>query len=340
MLSKPFYVIFVFSAFCVSLILPSYSADFSDRFAVSPPAVWSGSNTNGTARTITGVLPSDFKENGEIVTVDGSYSNRVFCRGQNLRQYRASIRLNGDLISGVNTIPAANLKYMLTYTNGIGTVYNYQKYVDFSTAPNTVYLSGPVTIESPSPEQDSAERELQFKYAVQVPNDQLPGTYTANIEYSGEEIGGTSVTRTAQISVTVGNYFRLSVDRSSIDFEKMKPGDVKDNVPVEGVIVTSKTNTGNHWYLKISNDSPLSSGPYVIPNSNFIWHGWTDGAGVWCGDGTNQMTFVPELVYSSGITEGNNLPNGTNNHLKFKLSIPKGQPGGKYLSTVKLTMTE
>jgi hypothetical protein len=45
-------------------------------------------------------------------------------------------------------------------------------------------------------------------------------------------------------------------------------------------------------------------------------------------------------MYASGANEGNNLPNGTNNHLKFKLSIPKGQPGGKYLSNVKLTLTE
>jgi hypothetical protein len=340
MRSKPFHIWIFLLALSICSALPSYSANFSDRFAVSPPATWSGDDTNGTARTITGVLPSDFKEDQEVTTAFGNYSNSVKCRGQNLRQYRISIHLASDLTSGSNIIPASSLKYMLTYTNGIGTISNYQKYINFSTAWNQVYLSGPVTIESPFPENASAERELQFKYAIQVPNNQAPGTYTANIEYLGEEIGGTSATRTAQISVVVGNYFRLSVDRGTIDFEKMRPGDTKDNVPPEGIIITTSTNTGNPWYLKISNDSPLSSGPYVIPDSNFNWYGWTDGTGTWYGNGNNRVTFVPELMYASGPNEGNTMPNGTNNHLKFKLAIPKGQPGGKYLSTVTMTLTE
>ena len=338
---KSFYITLVFSVLLAVQALPSYSITFPvDRFAVAPPATWSGNNTNGTVRSITGVLPSDFKEDEEVFTPDGTYSNRVFCRGLNATQYRVSIYLDGNLISGTNSIPASSLKYMLTYTNGMGTKYNYHTYVGFSTAPADVYLSGPVTLESTLPETQEAERELQFKYAIQVPNNQPPGTYTANIIYKGEDVGGGSSTRTAPISVTVGSYFRLSVDRGSVDFEKMKPGETKDNVPVEGVIVTGKTNTENPWYLKISNDSPLSSGPYTIPNTNFIWYGWTDGAGTWYGTGTNQLTFVPDLVYASSANEGNNMPNGTNNHLKFKLSIPKGQPGGKYLSNVKLTLTE
>jgi hypothetical protein len=340
MLSKPIKIALLLLVLTACYIQPSYSAAFSDRFAISPPATWGGDKTDGTVRTITGVLPSDFKENGEVVTAFGSYSNSVMCRGQNARQYRVSIRLNGDLTSGSNTIPASSLKYMLTYTNGLGTISNYQNYINFSTSFSQIYLSGPVTIESPFPEAASADREFQFKYAIQVPNNQAPGTYTANMEYLGEELGGTSATRTAQISVTVGNYFRLSVDRGSIDFEKMRPGETKDNVPVEGVIVAGKTNTGNPWYLKISNDSPLSSGPYVIPNSNFVWYGWTDGKGTWYGTGNNQMTFVPELMYASGANEGNNMPDGTNNHVKFKLNVPKGQPGGKYMSNVKLTLTE
>ena len=325
-----------------ALMLPSYPTDLSQRFAIYPPlsTTWSGDNTNGDARNITGVLPSDFKEDNEIVTGFGSYSNKVMARGQNLRSYTISIKLDGDLVSGGNTIPAANLKYMLTYTNGIGTISNYQKYVDFSNAWNLVYTSGPVNIESPFPETSEAEREFQLKYAVQVPANQAPGTYTANIQYQGVETGGVTVTRTAPISVTVGSFFRLSVDRGMIDFDKMKPGETKDNMPPEGIIVTSMTSTGNPWYLKISNNSPLSSGPYIIPNSNFIWYGWTDGTGTWYGNGNNYMTLLPELMYASGANEKNNMPDGTNNHLKFKLSIPNGQPGGKYLSTVTMTMTE
>jgi len=220
---------------------------------------------------------------------------------------------------------------------GQGTKSNYGQYVNFQTAPTEVYRS--TSFEAPA-YPAFVQAELQFKYGLSIPNNQPPGTYNGTIKYSIERIGGTTYNGECPISVVVGNYFRLSVDRGSIDFEKMKPGETKDNVPVEGVIVTSKTNVGNPWYLKISNDSPLSSGPYVIPNSSFIWYGWTDGAGTWYGTGTNQMTFVPDLMYASGINDSNNLPNGTNNHLKFKLSIPKGQPGGKYLSNIKLTLTE
>jgi hypothetical protein len=336
------YIIIIFAAFLALLALPSFSLDFPhNRFAIYPPltTVWSGDNTNGTVRSITGVLPGDFKEDNEVVTTFGSYSNRAFCRGLNLTQYRVSIYLDGNLTSGPNSIPASNLKYMLTYTSGIGTKYNYQKYVNFSMAPSDVYLSGPVAIESPSPEQPTAEVELQFKYAIQVPDNQPAGTYTANIIYRGDE-GAISATRTTPISITVGSYFRLSVDRGSVDFETMKPGAVKDNMPPDGIIITSKTNVGNPWYLKISNDNPLSSGPYIIPNSNLIWYGWTDGKGTWYGTGTNPITLVPDLIYASGASERNNMPDGTNNHLKFKLTIPGGQPGGKYITNIKLTMTE
>jgi hypothetical protein len=229
--------------------------------------------------------------------------------------------------------------YNITNTKeAAGTKNNYATYVPFSTSDTLVYASGAGADETPV-FPAYIDWEHQFKYAIQVPNNQPPGTYTGTITYKMND-GVTTLTRTCNLSVTVGNYFRLSVDRGSIDFEKMRPGEVKDNVPVEGVIITSKSNTGNPWYLKISNDSPLSSGPYVIPNSNFIWYGWSDGAGAWYGTGNNQMTFVPELMYASGATEYNNMPDGISNHLKFKLTVPRGQPGGKYISNVKLTLTE
>lgn len=350
--AKTFYISnikisFIFLALMALMASPSFSTyDFPDnRFSIDPPTnTWSGQyNSNGTIRSITGALPGDFKEDKEVVTGFGSYSNRALCRGLNLLQYRVSISLDGPLMSGVNSIPVSDLKYMLTYTGGTGTKYNFQKYVSFSLVPNPVYLSNG-TFESISPEPNPAppgtDVELQFLYAVQVPDNQPAGIYTANIIYTGEEIGGVTRTRTTPISVTVGSFFRLSVDRGSADFETMKPGQVKDNVPREGIIVTSKTNTGNPWYLKIANDNPLSSGPYVIPDSNLIWYGWTDGKGTWYGNGNNAITLVPDLMYASGATEVNNLPDGTNNHLKFKLTIPSGQPGGKYLSNVVLTMTE
>jgi len=327
------------------------SAYAATNFAVSPPATYAGNNTNGTARTITGALPGDYKEDGEIVTSFGSYSNGVYFDANLPAEvpYTLKIRIAGDLTSGPNNIPFTSLKYMYTYgrnsTFGVeapGTKYNYQGYVPFSTAYQDVYLSGaPGTFEVPPTSGFPPERlrswEHQFKYAIQVPANQPPGTYTGTIYYRVDPAG---TERTATISVTVGSYFRLSVDRTLIDFEKMSPGEIKDNVPVEGSIINSKVSTGNPWYLKISNDSPLSSGPYIIPNTNLIWYGWSDGSGKWFGNGDDQMTLVPQIMYSSSINEGVNIPDGISNHLKFKLTIPKGQPGGKYISNVRITMSE
>ena len=321
---------------------PAYCTAYD--FGVAPPASGLSHNgpTTGLVRTISNALPSDWKEDGEYK----GFSNSLFYDASQ-DPYVVKIWLDPSS----DPMLLSNLEYFFTYvymyygtgaTNeakngaGKGTKSNYQKYVHFRTAPTEVYSS--TTFEAP-PFSSFVQAEIQFKYGLLIPNNQLAGTYNGTIKYS-IEAGVTTLNGQCPISVVVGDYFRLSVDRGSIDFEKMKPGETKDNVPVEGIIVTSKTNVGNPWYLKISNDSPLSSGPYVIPNSSFIWYGWTDGAGTWYGTGANQMTFVPGLMYSSGANEGNNLPNGTNSHLKFKLTVPKGQPGGKYLSNVKLTLTE
>jgi len=339
-----FVAIFVLTRCCIA----------ATHFSVSPPATFSGTDGNGTPRSITGALPTDFKEDNEVITSDGSYSNKVYFEATVPADcpYTLRIKISGDLTSGSHTIPYSSLRYMYTYGRNItfgitapGTKLNYAKYRDFSTSYQDVYISGSTagggTYEVPPisgfPADKIRDWEHQFKYAIQVPNNTYPGVYTATITYRADPAG---TERTADISVTVGDYFRLSIDRGTIDFENMSPGTTKDNVPVEGVIVTAKTNTGRPWFLKISNDSPLSSGPYMIPNSNFIWYGWTDGSGTWYGNGTDTMNFVPSLVYSSSPTEMNNLPDGTGNHLKFKLTIPRGQPGGKYLSNVKLTLTE
>jgi hypothetical protein len=347
MLAKFFYGALFVIAIAVIFVSPSYC---QGELGIEPPANWASTGPQnvltGTFRTISGVLPGDWKENNEYADIYGTCSNKVFYNADTNR-YRVQISLSGPLSSGANTIPASNMQYIITYVyayygvgdpnNGEGQAsYNNKSYVDFSLAPATVYTS---TVQESAA---NVQGQFQFKYAVKVPDNQAVGTYNGTINYRVIRDDTSAVINSGSVSirVVVGSLFRLSVDRGSIDFEKMKPGETKDNVPVEGVIVTGKTNTGNPWYLKISNDSPLSSGPYTIPNTNFIWYGWTDGAGTWYGTGTNQLTFVPDLVYSSAANESNNMPNGTNSHLKFKLTIPKGQPGGKYLSNVKLTLTE
>jgi len=339
----------------ISLVFgsPSYCAG---ELGIQPPADWTvGGPINvlsGTSRTISGVLPGNWKEDDEFTVqsggiVYGKCANIVLFNADG-NAYKFQISLNGPLISSSSskTIPVSSLSYILTYVymyygnpnpnNGPGKASYTQKYVPFSFAPTTLYTS---TI----PESGSGvQGQFQFKYAVQVPNDQPPGTYSGTINYQvvNASSGATINSGTANINIVVGSEFTLSVDRGTADFETMKPGETKDNVPPEGVIITSMTNDGNPWFLKISDINPLSAGPYIIPNSGLTWYGWTDGKGTWYGNGTNAITLVPSLMYASGATETNNLPNGTNNHLKLKLTIPPGQPGGRYFSTIQLTMTE
>ncbi len=327
-------------AFTFAIILASQT--YCASLTIDPP----GTSTTGSLISITGAIPLDptnnWKEAPRTYKNGGSYCNQLnFTPGGSV--YSVSISLAAPLLCSSNgkTIPVSNMRYMLSYVNiydsgasssaaGAGTYASgFQKYQPFSLAPTVVYTS--TVAESAA----TKIGQSQFLFAILVPDNQAPGTYTGTIYYQVGLISGST-----PISVQIGSVFTLSADRGTADFTTMKPGETKDNVPPEGIIITSKTNDGNPWFLKISDTSPLSAGPYVIPNSNLIWYGWSDGKGTWYGNGTNAFTFVPSLMYASSMTETNNLPDGTNNHLKLKLTIPPGQPGGKYISTIQLTMTE
>jgi len=274
-----------------------------------------------------------------------NYNNMLKCSGQ-YNPFYVELKAT-DLVSGGNTITVDRLKFLCTYVNfydlssdtsspGQGDKWHCapEPFADFTTSYEKVYLVP--TAESGTGD----EAQCQFQYAVAIPADKPPGVYTGQILYQMRELGGVTTTGSVNVSVTVKQMFQLSIDRGTIDFEEMLPGNEKENVPVEGVVVTAKCDTGNPWFLKISNNSPLTSGPDMIPNENFKWYGWSDGTGRWYGTGEDALSLTPTLVYSSGAGENNNLPDGTKNHLKFKLKIPPKQRAGKYMSTVKLTLTE
>lgn len=149
-----------------------------------------------------------------------------------------------------------------------------------------------------------------------------------------------SATQQTTFTVTINSVFELSIDQGLIDFGKMNPGETKHNIPASGILVSSKTNNGNPWFLKISHTSPFASANNLIPDSNFKWTGWSDGAGKWFGTVNNNIRITPSIAYTSGAGEENNLPNGTTNHFKFKLAVPSNQAPGIYTTTVKFTMTE
>jgi hypothetical protein len=357
MLRKAYLLALIGIAVSFSFYAPVLCA--ANAFKIIPPTSGAALGWDGTDREIVNVLPGDWKETILYTDAYGGTSSNIVQYDEWDTTCEVHMWLDTPLTSGSNTIPLTykdkpTLQYLLAYVNAYNPATStsgpgqgsrcpatYQPFSAASSAPGVrLYRCAPSEVSTDF--LNPIQLQCQMKYAIAVPDNQPPGTYTGTIKYQVNHDGGVPVipVRQCNIVVTVGNYFRLSVDRGSVDFEKMNRGQTKDNIPVEGVIVTSKTNTGNPWYLKISNDSPLSNGPFVIPNSNFIWYGYSEGKGKWYGNGLDPIMLTPTLMYASDLTEGNNLPKGTLNHLKFKLSIPRGQAGGKYISTVRLTLTE
>ena len=140
--------------------------------------------------------------------------------------------------------------------------------------------------------------------------------------------------------VTVEQVFTLSVDRDAIDFYNMKPGESRYDIPPTGIRVTTKSNTGNPWYLKLRALEPLTSGRNTIPNENFKWYGWTEGSGTWYGTGKDNLLATPVVAYASSLSEGLNAAPGVANVFKFKLDVPQNQAAGNYETTVQFVLTE
>jgi len=149
-----------------------------------------------------------------------------------------------------------------------------------------------------------------------------------------------SATQEAQIKVEVASIFNMSIDQGFIDFERMKPGDVKWNLPYTALTANCQTNRDNPWFLKISSEGDLQSGMNTISNQNLWWYGWTEGAGTWYGQKENTLSTTPAIVYAASAGEYSNYPTGTRNAFKFKLKIPNDARPGIYKTTIKFTMTE
>jgi len=152
-------------------------------------------------------------------------------------------------------------------------------------------------------------------------------------------------TQTAEATarVTVASVFSISLDRSDIDFRILKPGQTLDNIPESALRVTTRTNTGNPWELKVNALSPLRNGPDLIPNENFSWHGWSEGKGKWLGTGNDKVSLSPTVAYLCDSTEVRNISDaedGTHNFFQFGLSVPKSAKPGLYRTIVRFTVTE
>ena len=144
----------------------------------------------------------------------------------------------------------------------------------------------------------------------------------------------------AKVKVEVKSIFKMSLDRADINFRDMLPGQTRENIPETGIKVTSYSNTGRQWFIKLNTVSDLRDGERTIDSKYFQWYGWTEGKGKWTGTGGDVFKQTPALAYISDSSEYVNLPNGVDNYFKFRLTVPQNQVAGFYETIVQFTMTE
>jgi len=133
--------------------------------------------------------------------------------------------------------------------------------------------------------------------------------------------------------------FSIDTDLARVDFGLMSSGDVKDNVPWQGVTVKCTSDQGNPWDLRIRMDSPFThenNPSSIIANDRFWWYGAnTTGLGTLI---TSQSDFsVERIVYQAPMGEGTA---GINVGIRFKLAVPPNAQSGRYAATIILTMIE
>ena len=110
------------------------------------------------------------------------YLNKANCKSNNGNVWRLIIQANNNLSSGANEIPINNLKWLMTYTSGLNPLIPHppgQGYVDFKTSPEVVY-------ESTAAEGSNLPNgtDVQFKYAVYLPDSQAAGNYQTTVIYT------------------------------------------------------------------------------------------------------------------------------------------------------------
>lgn len=133
--------------------------------------------------------------------------------------------------------------------------------------------------------------------------------------------------------------FTVELDLTSVDFAVMKPGEIKGDLPIQGITVTCTTNQGNPWFLRTHLENPLThiSNPFAtISSENFFWYGYsTTGSGMLV---TDEQDFTEEkIIYTASAGEGTS---GVDVKVRFKLRIPENAQAGQYDTRIVLTLIE
>lgn len=141
-------------------------------------------------------------------------------------------------------------------------------------------------------------------------------------------------------SVVVGSTFKLTLDRSSLDFGLIKPGERVELYPAEPYHqITCISNNKKTWYLKVSVPAGISGpGGLSLPVNALKWQiFWTNGSGT-KKEGWESLQDRATVVYSSGPldSQGEEI----NIKLRYALDLPGNSPAGHYSAVLVYTITE
>ncbi len=144
------------------------------------------------------------------------------------------------------------------------------------------------------------------------------------------------------ISCVRAEALSLNLNLYSVDFGNMNMGDIKTEVPAQGLTVTATTSAATAgWTLKIRNEEPFRhqlNPASVIPNTQFRWYAVsTTGSESRFTYPINQRE---DFTYEKLIYTGVAGEEETDITLKFELALPPILQSGTYTTRVIFTLTE
>jgi len=141
-------------------------------------------------------------------------------------------------------------------------------------------------------------------------------------------------------SVVVGSTFKLTLDRATLDFGSIKPGERVELYPAEPFHqITCISNNKKNWYLKISVPADINGpGGQSLPKDRLKWQiFWTNGSGV-KKEGWESLQDKTTVVYTSGPLDSQG--DEVNIKLRYALDVPGNAPAGHYTAVLIYTITE
>ncbi len=130
-----------------------------------------------TMKTDTSNIPFGEMDMGEWKELGGgSYHNQLTCKSTNGRTWYIKIHVLAPLTSqGIRTIDNSHFRYIPVWTDGAGNLQN-NSYNAFTSTPALVYVSGPN-------DNGGNNINIQLKYDLSVPTNQVAGVYNTIVRY-------------------------------------------------------------------------------------------------------------------------------------------------------------